>query len=380
MEGLFTETENNVGEVVETAEFSAKQEEGLTSDAQEKSEDIPVKNEEVETPSKDESPRETAKREFEKLQKQDNPAEEKIQPEKKAKQEQDPELLPPARLKPQEAKLFNNLPAGLKRAFNRTIKEVEGGGSRAIEQAAREKQEITALATPLINEHFPTEKHVFESLIRAQEKLTNPQTSRAEYIKLGVNLGHIEEEAAAEALQGLQQTGNFDITQHPEFRALQERLNSVTSTIEQSHIDREAEPIVNQMRSVQQEVDPATGNYRYPELQDGDYLLSLKTRVSSLRDSDPSLSWGDALRQATEEKRQALWGGSFPQGQVQTRPLTANNNQIQQRAAQAAVTVRGKSSPASVGALNFNPPPEALRSNDPRATAIWAYEQLKNRG
>jgi len=374
MESLSTETENNVGEVVETTESEIKQDESLEVPT-------PEKSEEIDTPNKDESPRETAKREFEKLQKEDKPSEEKIQPEKKAKQEQDPELLPPARLKPQEAKLFNNLPAGLKRAFNRTIKDVEGGGSRAIEQAAREKQEITSLAKPLINEHFPTEKHVFESLIRAQEKLTNPQTSRAEYIKLGVNLGHIEEEAAAEALQGLQQTGNFDIAQHPEFRALQEKLNSVTSTIEQSQTDREAEPIVNQMRSVQQEIDPASGNYRYPELQDGDYLLSLKTRVSSLRDSDPSLSWGDALRQATEEKRQALWGGSIPQSTpVQTRPLTANNNQIQQRAAQAAVTVRGKSSPASVGALNFNPPPEALRSNDPRATAKWAYEQLKNRG
>ena len=64
---------------------------------------------------------------------------------------------------------------------------------------------------------------------------------------------HIEEEAAAEALQDLQKTGSFDIAQHPEFRALQEKLNSVTSIIiEQSQTDREAEPIVNQMRSVQQ--------------------------------------------------------------------------------------------------------------------------------
>lgn len=335
-------------------------------------------------PKPGESARETAKREFEKLANADKPKEEEVQkaedPKKKLLEDIDPELLPPERLRAQERQLFNNLPKGLKRGMHRMIKDLEGMTTRSTQEHARETNEIRGFKeaiAPFASQWAEQKVSWTEgtlALARAQERLTNPKTSYETYVKLGVDLGHIPADQADQILQNHPQAQTAAQSyQDPNVSALQQEVLALKQEREQERIQLAAQPIIEQMRVVQQEVDPATGRYRYPELHNGEYLLSLRPRIEELRRNDPNLSYGEALREANDRHKQSIFGYSSPVAPQQVRTLASNN---QQRAAQAAVTVRGRSAPTIPGQHDIQPPASALRPNDSRATALWAYEQL----
>lgn len=291
----------------------------------------------------------------------------------------DPELTPPERLKDRAKVMFNNLPKGLKREFHRAIREIEAGGTRVVQDAHRalgEVKSITEAVAPFATkwaERGFTIPAGIAALCAAQERLSNPETSLQKYLELGAELGHIDalpDQIKQYAQQYQNQRQNTNILQNPEFQSLQERQEEIIEILRHQQLN----PIVSEMEAVRQEVDPASGRPRYPELADESYLLSLKTRVSEIVRHDPNISYADALRAAADERRQ-LWFG-YSSNSEQTRIPTANNNQQKQRAVNAAVSVRGKTNSSVNGDYSIDPPPEALIS--PRATAEWALRQIKS--
>jgi hypothetical protein len=68
--------------------------------------------------------------------------------------------------------------------------------------------------------------------------------------------------------------------------------------------------------------DPASGEYRFPELHDEEFLESTKPIVKMLRRKDPNMSFGEAVKRA----HASLTGqGYSPISQATTAPTLSNN-------------------------------------------------------
>jgi hypothetical protein len=295
---------------------------------------------------------------------------------------EDPELSPPERLKPEAKKLFQNLPIGLKKELHRTVKDLEAGFTRnqqrVQQELAQERESVRGVheaIQPYLSKwgasgHSATS--AIAALASAQEKLTNPETSLQTYYGLGKDLGIPEDvlTVLANHIQGGGQKAapaTIDLDQHPKFQELQGKYDHVQSYIRQ----QEMAPVVQELTAVQQEIDPASGKLKYPELQDDDYFQSLRPRVLELVEIEPGKTLSDHLRQAADEKKARLFPGYFNHAQTQTRPPVAMNT----RARSAAISVRGRSSPSISPIHGSEPPPEALK--DAKATVAWALQQLR---
>lgn len=293
----------------------------------------------------------------------------------------DPDLSPPQRFTAQAQKLFNNLPVGLKREVNKTVRSLEALTTKERNEYTQATQHVRGIIDAVQpfavkwGERGFTVPAAIASLAATQEKLTNPETKLETYINLGRDLG-IPLEQMNELLEG-GQAAPKKVENNP----LQQRLESLELQIEQDRIRQQSQPIVNEMQAVQHEVDPASGKYRYPELHDDIYLDSLKSRISQLAgiaiEQGQRPNYAEALKQANAERKAQLFGASQQQSANRLQPASANQ-QIAQRAVQAAVTVRGKTQPISSGGLNgLEIPPEARK--DARATARWIEQQLRGR-
>ena len=292
----------------------------------------------------------------------------------------DPLLVAPQRLSPEAKAVFDKAPKALKREITKTIRDLEAGNTKIVGQYQQGVGQIKTILDAVepfkadwAKRHVGVAQGVGE-LAGMYARLSDPKTALQEYVdignKLGVNFDHLAQGVKTGNIPAASQpqNGNVDISKHPQFIALQEKLNGVSSTIEQQQIA----PLVQQMATVKFEVDPSTGKYRYPELHNKAYLESLSPRVSQLVSTIPGLGHAEALRRANDEQMQR---GS-PSQQNSTRPLTTNTTQ--NRAVTAAVTVRGgKSSPSLVGQEGV-PPPEAQKSA--RATTAWVLQHLRNGG
>jgi hypothetical protein len=305
----------------------------------------------------------------------------------KLEAELDPELVPPERFRAHAKALFNNLPVGIKRELHKTIRDLEAQTTRATQEykgKAEEVRSIMDVVQPYVADWgamgVSTPAAIAE-LCAAQRKLTNPETSLQAYIQMGESLG-----IDVSALKGQTETGDFDISKHPKYIALENRLNALQSKVEpvysnytqthQQQSEARVNSIVSELDAVRNEVDAATGELRYPELQDDVFFNGLKPLVSALTGTVKNLSYGDALRRAYQEAT----GKQIQQASSQTSgQLNQTSLQPSQRSNRApittAVSVRGRITPQSAQGQDV-PPPEALAS--PRETARWALEQLRN--
>lgn len=291
----------------------------------------------------------------------------------------DPELQPPERLSPKAKLAFQNLPKGLKREIHKTIKDVEAGGTKVVQEARKEAEEVRHIREAVASfvgdwadRGFTVPQGIMQ-LARVQQKLTNPETKLSTFIAIGRDLG-IAPEHIAEHLSGKSGAAPAPLTSHPEFTALQNETKQLRSEIEQRNLAQSVQPIVQEMNAVRHEVDPTSGKFRYPELHDESYLESLKTRVTELVGNGSGLSVGQALLQANTERKQALFGHSLPAQSTTTRiPASAPQNN---RAQLAAVSVRGSRVASGITPGNdVSPPPEALKN--PAATTRWVLEQQR---
>lgn len=368
-------------------------------------EDLEIK-EDIETndnedPYKNETAAETTRRVYEELQRAGEKDEEEAHPtnkddnkpvkETKAKKvkedEFDPELSPPERLKVHEKEMFNNLPKGLKRAYHRSIKDLESMTGKTQDEAsklAQKYKEIEAVVEPLAvdwGELGLSPAQGMRELVSAQKKLTDPKPAVREAafrrMAQGCGLGHILRSSEDGQYQPVNQAP--DISAHPEVVALKneilqlrQNLNPIASNYQQQ-IDRQNQEMADSntasMKAVRDEIDPRTGKYLRPELHDDGFINRVGPLVKALMEAVPGRTAGEALAIAHSQVTGNLY--QTPQA----KPLaSSNSNIINQRAAQAAVSVRGKAAPSVSPESLGEPPASALKT--PRDTAQWAYEKL----
>jgi hypothetical protein len=166
----------------------------------------------------------------------------------------------------------------------------------------------------------------------------------------------------------------IDISSDPKFRAVQSELERVTQALanqEKAQVDSRVAPMASQLEAVMREVDPASGEYRYPELHDEEFLESTKPIVKMLRRKDPSMSFGEAVKRA----HASLTGqGYSPISQTTTAPTRSNNLE---RARSAAVSVRGRIAPVGSGLSDINDLPMSEIPQSASETARMIYRRLQ---
>lgn len=287
----------------------------------------------------------------------------------------------PARMTAAQKELFEKLPPELQKSMAKTYSDLHGMATKATQAARKAEREAThvveavrpyLLAHPELQAEGFTEARLVSSLLAAHQRLSDPKTAKKAYAELGMQIG-IDADKISDLLgEDATPRGNdFDISQHPQFVALQTQLNQVTSVLGGAQKQKEQAAVgeaFKEVEALQNERDQF-GRFRYPKLHDGDFLERTKPLVSALARSLPSLGYGELLRRAHD----ILEGqGSPPQG---NQPRLAANNSNKQLATQAAgVSVRGKSAPAVSGQME-EIPDEAL--GDARSSALWALKQLR---
>ena len=299
----------------------------------------------------------------------------------------DPDLVAPQRLSPEAKAIFEKVPKELKREFSRSLKDLEAVTTKKSQEYSTAIGQIKGIVdivqpfAPNWAKRGVSIPQGIGELCSFYANLSNPQTSTQEYValgkKLGVNFDNLAEHARSGTTPVAQNNFAQNNSSSEEIRVLREQQNKLASLLQQQQINEQVKPIVNEMDAVRREIDPVSGQLRYPELHDGNYLLSLEPRVTELVGTIPGLSHADALKRANAERKQSLFGISTQPNQ--TRLQSANStsvNNTQQRAVSAAVTVRGRTTPLSASISGAEPPPEALK--DARSTTAWVLNQLRS--
>lgn len=279
---------------------------------------------------------------------------------------------PPGRLSAAEKETFNKLPRKLKPAVARMFAEHERAFTQGQTQMSRAyaeaKHAIDAVRPyyvthPELAEAGYTEAGFLASLVAAHAALSDPKTKRNAYIKLGRDLGLESEINVSE--ESPQNQANFDIQQHPQFLALQETVNQLRGVYQQNQqtqFQGSVESVKAEFQAAIEEKDQF-GRYRYPELHEESFWTKAKPLVNGLLETDPSLSYGNAVKRAALVLRQ----GYFEQPSQTGLPT----NNTQQRALSAAVSVRGRSAPQA-SSMNM---PEKL-PDATRDLAQLAYDNI----
>jgi len=311
----------------------------------------------------------------------------------KVKEEPAEDLRPPERLNAKEKEVYNKAPKELKKAISRMVNDHQAQFTRTQQEMAHKTQEsadIMAAVKPYIHEWGAsgiTVPQGIAALCAAQSKLTNPETAVDTYVSMGADMGinfdKLAQYVAQKQGRSAEGTSNpsADISSHPdyvrlknEFLDLRKKVDPILSDHEaaKSHEEEAAvNDIVSQFKAVKDEMDPVTGQYRYPMLHEDGYIETVKPLVSALVRTVPSLSYGEALKRAIAQKE----GNSFQTNQTR---LPASNNNINQRAQTANLSVRGRN--ANVGVSSAGALPAEALSADPRDTVRWALESLRRGG
>lgn len=308
----------------------------------------------------------------------------------------DPELSPPERLNAAERKLFINLPTGLRRGLHRMVKNLEAGSSKSHQEYTAKAQEVQSLrdaAMPFAGEWAEKGRTVPQAIAELgafQRKLSHADLNVREetYLKLAkqskIDLVKLANRVMGNTGETNTHSNNLpDISNHPlvnelktEINSLREQIAPVQSLYQQQidqQFNREVDSIVSEVETVRNEIDPTTGNSRYPELFDQVFLDRVKPLVSELRRNVPGMSWGGAYKEA----HRLTTGRGNPQQANQTRPPASTNGNTNNIAQRAAISVRGKATP-SIGTIDLDPPPEALKSA--QATMDWVMRNYNDRG
>lgn len=289
----------------------------------------------------------------------------------------DPEMFPPERLHAPEKELFNQLPMPLKKAWHRAIKELEASTTRNNQEMTRattEARGVIEAVQPFAKawgERGFTVPSAIAALAAANEKLTDPKTSKDAYLALGRDIGIDFEEVAAIARGEAPASNAAAVTSHPEIIAMREELNALKSEREQfrsKQLNETVQSIASEMAAVRDEQDQF-GHYLYPEMHEEGFFERAKPLVSALRGTVPGLSYGDALRRAYA----SITGKSGVTSPALNQPsLPPRDTQTNTRALSAAVSVRGRTAPQVSGMTIPDKIPDSVR-----ATTEMALAQLR---
>ena len=290
-------------------------------------------------------------------------------------------MAPPAMLSAAHKEAFSKLPPDLQKATSDVITRYQGAMTKATTEARRAQKDaehIVETVRPYLLSHPElqaegfTEAKIVSGLLAAHQRLTNPESALQAYAELGMQIG-IDQDKISEILSIGSGRGGVggDISQHPQFMALQKKLDSVTSYLDgtrQQQVQSVASRAVSEMEEARNQRDQS-GRYLYPELHDVNFLERTKSLVPALAKNFPELDHGALLVRA----RNILVGQNGGLAQV-NQPRLPQQSQTRVSPTDADVSVRGKSAPVVSGQMD-DIPESAL--TDARASAAWALKQLR---
>lgn len=303
----------------------------------------------------------------------------KVRKEQTAAKPEEFQIPPPARLNAKEKELFHQMPTELKKAAHNMFRNQEAVFTRANQKLQADIQDVGhireavrpyLLSHPELSEQGYTEGRFVSALVAAHQRLTDPKTAKQAWLELAPQVG-IDQETVAALRNQAGTAAQPDITRHPQFQALQQKLNAIESTLGESQnqkYEAAVSGIVSEMEAVREEKDQF-GRYLYPEMHDDAFIQQAKPLVSALVQAIPNLGYGEALKSAY----QTLKGQPGNSGQANQAKFPTQNEQLA-KAQAAAVSVRGRSSPSTPGNAT-DIPPEALGSA--RDSVKWALNQLR---
>lgn len=300
--------------------------------------------------------------------------------------EENRDLEAPASLSAKEKALFNKLPKELKPSVARLFKDAQGRFTRGqqdlanrVQQAAFREQEASHLvqalqplytSNPELAKRGVTLSQFAASLGGTYANLTNPETDWDELKNIAASRGYriakVDDHGNALPDSASARVNGYDHQQNQDLNDWRERVDNYLVAQE---IKAASEPILNELRSVQQERD-AAGNFVYPELQSRQFIQYAKQLVSAEIGKDPSLSYGNALRKVTEEARKQF--GYSPSATTAKLPSVNNQNN---RAVRAATTVRGGIAPPTVASRIDSKPSKYEPMETSVRTAIERYKR-----
>ncbi len=297
----------------------------------------------------------------------------------------DPDLSPPARLDAKSKQVFNNLPKTLKRAFSKSVRDLEAVTTRGQQELAPLKQRygrIDELLAPHRAEWAQmglADEQAVGELLNTHVKLKNEATKEATFRWLAHNTGltHLLVEQAQGPVTAPNLASDPYVQKlEQEIVALQHRVNPIVDNYQQTVSHAEAQEIQTaqqEVHQVQNERD-ASGRYRYPRLHEPDFVERMKPLVVDAVRNIPSLGYGNALRKVYEMFEAPV--GISPAQNRTSLPSQSQNQFQQNRSSLASSSVRGRSAlPAGSSNGNIDIPPEARGSA--RDTVAWV---IANRG
>jgi transposase len=366
-----TETARNIANLL-------SKEDGIREDSEESEEPIEEQSEEgssegdTETPVVETAAQQAARQRDEKG---------KFVKQPQASKENDPELQPPASLTAAQKKAFINMPEGLKRETHRIFRDQQAQFTRKqqeLSESLKRSEGVMTTARSYITQNnlvdnqgrLYSEDRLVAELISAHHNIaSDPDRYIAQMIQsTGANPENIGSYLRGEAPSGV------NISNDPHFRAVQSELQSVKQLLasqEKAQVDSRVAPMASQLEAVMREIDPASGEYKYPELHDEEFLESTKPIVKMLRRKDPSMSFGEAVKKA----HASLTGKAYsPINQNTVAPARSNNLE---RARSAAVSVRGRIAPVGSGLSDINDLPMSEIPQSAAETARMIYKRLQ---
>jgi hypothetical protein len=297
-------------------------------------------------------------------------------------------LVPPQRLTVEQKELFGQMAPPLQKAVHDMFRHHEGLLTKVSQEARAAQQEASHIievvrpylrSHPELTEQGLTEAKLVAGLLAAHERLSNPQTAMKAFIEIGSQLGIDSNKLQAALGQG----GNNqnDISNHPQFQALQQELARVSSTVNQSQSAQQQyamqqretaiSQVTSEMEAVREERD-ASGRYLYPRLHDDAFLLDTKPLVATLAKRFPQLGYGELLKRAHDILAQQEDGQAQPGFQGSPRLPQQTTRYVPPQA--AGVSVRGRGAPLVPGDAD-DIPEEALK--DSRSAVVWALKQQR---
>jgi hypothetical protein len=273
--------------------------------------------------------------------------------ETEAPAEEAEEVRPPERWTAKAKEWFRTQPKEAQREFARATADLEAQTTKVWQNLRRQEAKYKDIDGVI--EHYAQDLHskgvthqqAIAEFFAANRALDQePVAALARIMKAkGVTPDQIAEHLNGGGAKTSQQV-NPEINQ---LRSTVQELNNWKQEQLQTVQQQKIQSIAGEFAAVRDEVD-AQGKYKYPALHEPELTEALKPLVRGIRESQPNLSWGDALRKAYSVQ---FGTPSASSSAARLQAPQQKSNQINNTRARS-VAVAGRSSGSSSASLDLN--------------------------
>ena len=295
------------------------------------------------------------------------------------KLKEESEVVIPVGLDEEARQEFPYLPPRQQRSIKKIVENMQAKFTKT-QQQLRESLDESEDVIKAIKPHMRkwgvrgmTPAQVITQLATAQDILAE---NRAEAIIQLANQEDIDLAELAKQQRGeVPEDGQFNIEQHPKFRALQDQLNSINNRFQQADQQQNNQVIESKAAEVRRfaaEKD-ALGGQKYQRLSDPGFFQRWKQLVVKLGEITPEAEFSQRLETAY---RTLAPNDFIPSAGAPRFPAASNNNgrDAIARAKAASVSVRGAGGISDISSIASKEIPDSAE-----ATARMAYEYLTGR-